>query len=186
MPDTIVSPNDWFVKAGVRLTPDDKLVLPLKCVLLPIHQASICIEKYKKEKDLPQTMNAIGRMQLVQNIGLNVRAADKAYFNEWSDSIIKNNINKEEVIELFGGCKNCFQSSISGNSLREFVSPALKELSDQNNVKIIHAMDSGQVIKGRDFHIVFDYYDEFLKLNLLFFPTTAMSLPKKKCKACIK
>lgn len=158
-------------------------VLPIKGILVPMHHASTSIERYEKEKDKSQTMDVIGRMQLIQNIGLNVRAADKAYFDEWSKALVCRNINNTEVIALFGGCKNCFQSSLSANSLREFVSPKLRLLSDQNNTKIIHALDSGGMIQESDFHVVFEYYDEFLRLNLLFFPEIK-SLPKKKCKQC--
>ena len=185
MADEIVSPNNWIVKAGGHLAAEDKLILPMKCVLMPMHQASTIIEKYRKEMNLPQTMDLVGKMQLIQNIGLNVRAADKAYFNEWSSVIIQNDIDSTDVINLFGGCKNCFKKSLSGNSLREFVSTRLKELGDLNNNKIIHAMDSGKLINERDINIVFDYYDEFLKLNLLYFPALK-SLPKKKCKECVK
>jgi len=183
MADDIISPKNWIVRAGGHLTTEDKLVLPMKCVLVPIHQASTSIEKYEKEKYLPQTMDLVGRIQLVQNIGLNVRVADKAYFNEWSSIIIEKNINNNEVIDLFGGCKNCFKTSLSGNSLREYVSPTLKALGDQNNSKIIHAMDSGKLIKESDTHIVFDYYEEFLKLNLMYYPALK-SFPIKKCKEC--
>jgi len=185
MADEIVSPNNWIVRAGGHLSAEDKLILPMKCVLMQLHQASTSIEKYRKEMDLPQTMDLVGKMQLIQNIGLNVRAADKAYFNEWSITIIQNNIDSTDVMNLFGGCKNCFKKSLSGNSLREFVSARLKELGDLNNIKIIHAMDSGKLINERDVHVVFDYYEEFIKLNLLYFPALK-SLPKKKCKECVK
>lgn len=79
--------------------------------------------------------------------------------------------------------KTALKKSLSGNSLREFVSPCLKKLGDLNNIKIIHAMDSGKLINEHDVHVVFDYYDEFLKLNLMYFPALK-SLPKKKCKEC--
>lgn len=181
----IVSPNNWIIRAGGHLSENDKLIQPMKCVLMPMHHASTSIEKYRKEKDLPQTMDLVGKMQLIQNIGLNVRTADKAYFNEWSNAIIQNGLNSSEVIKLFEGCKNCFKKSFSGNSLREFVSPRLKELSDLNNEKIIHTMDSGKLIDNQDFQVVFDYYDEFIQLNLLSFPALK-DLPKKKCKECIK
>jgi len=184
MADEIISPNSWLIKAGAYISFEDKIILPLKCVLIPMHHASTSIEKYHKEKDLPQTMDLVGKMQLIQNIGLNVRSADKAYFNEWSSTIVQNNINNEDVIKLFGECKNCFKKSLSGNSLREFVSPRLKELSDLNNTKIIHGLDSGKpIIPETDFHIVFDYYQEFLTLNLMHFPALK-SLPKQKCKEC--
>jgi len=185
MVDEIVSPNNWIIKAKGYLTTEDKLILPLKCILIPMHQASTSIEKYNKEKDLPQTMDLVGKMQLIQNIGLNVRAADKAYFNEWSKGLIQ--INKDNItsLKLFGGCINCLSKSLSGNSLREFVSLRLKELSDLNNAKIIHAMDSGKYINADDVHIVFDYYEEFLKLELLGFPGLK-SLPISKCRECKK
>lgn len=183
MNEEIISPNKWITRAGGHLTKDDKVILPLKAILVPMHNASTSIEKYEKEKDKPQTMDLIGKMQLIQNIGLNVRAADKAYFNEWSKTIIANNIGNSDVVALFEGCKNCFQSSLSPNSLREFVSPGLKNLSDLNNTKIIHAMDSGGMIEEQDIHVVFDYYDEFLRLNLMYFPEVR-SFPKKKCKEC--
>ena len=183
MSNEIISPNNWITRAGGHLTIDDKVHLPIKAILVPMHHASISIERYEKEKDKPQTMDIVGKMQLIQNIGLNVRAADKTYFNEWSKMLIQKNINNNEVIALFGSCKNCFQSTLSPNSLREFVSSKLKILSDQNNEKIIHAMDSGGMIRESDIHIVFEYYDEFLRLNLMFFPEIR-SLQKKKCKEC--
>ncbi len=183
MSDEIISPNKWITKAGGHLTKDDKIALPIKAILMPMHNASTSIERYEKEKDKPQTMDLIGKMQLIQNIGLNVRAADKAYFNEWSKTLITKNINEPSIVNLFGGCKNCLQSSLSPNSLREFVSPKLKELSDQNNEKIIHAMDSGGMIKETDTNIVFEYYDAFLALNLMYF-AEIKSLPIKRCKQC--
>jgi hypothetical protein len=180
----IVSPNDWFQKAGVIISNDDKLRLPIREILLPMHHASICIERYEKEKDRSQTMDVFGKLQLIQNIGINVRVADKAYFNLWSSAIITNTINNEASVIQFGGCKNCLQATLSPNSLREHVAPKLKELSDLNNEKIIHAMDSGGMIKESDFYIVFKYYNEFLNLNLLYFPAIE-SLKKKKCKQCM-
>ena len=184
MSETIISPNNWIKKAGGYISADGKLQLPLRDILLPIHHASICIERYEKEKDEPQTMDVLGKMQLIQNIGLNVRAADKAYFSLWSSALIKNSINDQKVVSLFGGCKNCLQASLSPNSLRENVAPKLKALSGLNNIKIIHSMDSGGMIKESDIHVVFDYYNEFLNLNLLQFPEIR-SLKKRKCKQCI-
>ena len=184
MPESIVSPNDWFKKAGVTIYDNDKLQLPIRDIILPMHHASTSIERYEKEKDLPQTMDVFGKFQLIQNIGINVRAADKAYFNLWSSALIKNSINNEATVILFGGCKNCLQASLSPNSLREHVAPKLKELSDLNNNKIIHAMDSGEMIKESDAHIVFEYYNEFLNLNLMYFPEI-QSLKKRKCKQCM-
>ncbi len=183
MSDEIISPNEWISKAGGHLTKEDKVILPIRAILIPMHNASTSIERYEKEKDMPQTMDVAGKMQLIQNIGLNIRAADKAYFNEWSKTLISINIHNRDVIKLFGECNNCFQSSLSPNSLREFVSPELKTLSDQNNIKIIHAMDSGDMIKESDTHIVFEYYDKFLQLNLMYFPEIK-SLPIRKCKEC--
>ena len=185
MADEIVSPNKWITKAGGYLSVEDKLIFPMKCILMPMHQASTSIEKYNKEKHLPQTMDLLGKMQLIQNIGLNVRAADKAYFNEWSQALIQINRDNMDSLKLFSDCKNCMSKSLSGNSLREFVSLRLKELSDLNNTKIIHAMDSGKLIREGDTHIVFDYYEEFLKLELLYFPELK-SLPIKKCGGCKK
>ena len=185
MVDEIVSPNSWITKAKGYLSAEDKLILPMKCTLIPMHQASTSIEKYNKEKDFPQTMDLVGKMQLIQNIGLNVRAADKAYFNEWSEGLIQINKNNTASIKLFRDCKNCMSKSLSGNSLREFVSLRLKELSDLNNTKIIHAMDSGNLISEEDIHIVFDYYEEFLNLELLGFPELK-SLPIRKCGECKK
>lgn len=184
MSDTIVSPNNWLKKAGVTISDEDELKLPIRDIIMPMHQASICVERYEKEKDLTQTMDVYGRLQLIQNIGINVRAADKAYFNLWSSALIRSNINNEEVVCLFDGCKNCLQASLSPNSLREHVSPKLKELSELNNKKIIHAMDSGGMIKDSDAHIVFEYYNEFLNLNLMYFPEIK-SLKKRKCKQCM-
>ncbi len=184
MPHNIVSPNDWFNKAGVTISEDDKLQLPIRDIILPMHHASASIKRYEKEKDMPQTMDVFSKLQLIQNIGINVRAADKAYFNLWSSALIKNSINNEDAVLLFGGCKNCLQASLSPNSLREHVAPRLKELSDINNNKIIHAMDSGGMIKESDAHIVFEYYNEFLNLNLMYFPEIK-SLKKRKCKQCM-
>jgi len=147
MPESVISPNDWFIKAGAIIYDNDKLKLPIKDIIIPMHQASTSIEKYEKEKDLPQTMDIVGKVQLIQNIGINVRAADKAYFNLWSSALIKNSINNEEAVSLFYGCKNCLQTSLSPNSLREHVAPKLKELSNLNNNRIIHAMDSGGMIQ---------------------------------------
>lgn len=183
MSEILVSPNDWFKKAGVILS-DEKLQLPIKDIILPMHHASTSIEKYEKEKNLPQTMDVFGKLQLIQNIGISVRAADKAYFNLWSSALIKNSINNEEVVRLFGGCKNCLQMSLSPNSLREHVAPKLKELSDLNNIKIIHAMDSGGMLNESDSYIVFEYYNEFLNLNLMFFPEVK-ELKIRKCKQCM-
>ena len=183
MSDEIISPNAWITRAGGHLTKEDIVALPIKVIIMPMHNASTSIERYEREKHKPQTMDLVGKMQLIQNIGLNVRTADKAYFNEWSKALIAKNINEPNVINLFGGCKNCLQSSLSPNSLREFVSPKLKELSDQNNVKIIHAMDSGGMIQESDANIVFEYYNEFLSLNLMYFPEIK-SLPIKRCKQC--
>jgi len=183
MSHELISPNNWITKAGGHLSRDGKIRLPIRAILLPMHHASTSIEQYKEEKDKPQTMDIVGKMQLIQNIGLNVRAADKAYFNMWSSAIIDYNINNSEVVKMFGGCKNCLKSSLSPNSLREQVSPKLKQLSDLNNTKIIHTMDSGGMIKESDIHIVFEYYDEFLSLNLMSFPEVN-TLPKKKCNKC--
>lgn len=184
MPSTIISPNDWLKKAGVKIYSDDKLRLPIRDIILPMHHASISIERYEKEEDQPQTMDVFGKLQLIQNIGINVRAADKAYFSLWSTALIRNSIYNEEAVLLFGGCKNCLQASLSPNSLREHVSPKLKKLSDLNNNKIIHAMDSGGMIKESDFHIVFEYYNEFLDLNLMYF-SEIKSLKKRKCRECM-
>gem|GEM_PF-4185254 len=152
---------------------------------MPMHHASVSIEKFNKEKDLPQTMDILGRMQLIQSIGLNVRSADKAYFNKWSSSIIDSEINNKKTFQFFNNCIICFKKTFSSNSLREFISPTLKKLSDENNNKIIHAMDSGGMIKTEHFNIVFEYYNEFIKLNLLYFPPIE-NYPKKKCKNCLK
>ena len=191
MPKTIVSPNDWFKKAGATISDDWKIqhpfkgiLLPMKDILSPMNNASTSIERYEKEKDLPQTMDVFGKLQLIQNIGLNVRAADKAYFNLWSSTLIKNHINNEDHVLLYGGCKNCLQASLSPNSLREHVAPKLKELSDLNNNKIIHVMDSGGMIKESNAYIVFEYYNEFLNLNLMNFPEIKL-LKKRKCKQCM-
>ena len=43
MADEIVSPNNWIVMAGGHLSTEDKVVLTLKCVLMPMHKASTCI-----------------------------------------------------------------------------------------------------------------------------------------------
>jgi len=40
------------------------------------------------------------------------------------------------------------------------------------------------MIKESDAHIVFEYYNEFLNLNLMYFPEIK-SLKKRKCKQCM-
>ncbi|WDP92307.1 MAG: hypothetical protein HUN04_22315 [Desulfobacter sp.] len=180
-----IAPNQWLTKAGAFLSKSGKPILPIKAILMPMHQASVSIERYKQDKDKPQTMDLIGKRQLIQNIGLNVRSADKAYFNTWSKNIIESNIDNRSAVELFNGCKNCLQSSLSPNSLREYISPKLKELSDLNNSKIIHSMDTGGMIKEKNFNIVFDYYNEFMKINLMHYPEIK-SLPIKRCKECLE
>jgi hypothetical protein len=175
----IVSPNNWITKAGAYLSSEDKLVLPMKLTLVPLNNASKCIEEFEDNLQLDV------RIRLVQTIGLNVRNADKAYFNEWSSILIEKNIHNETAVHLFGGCKNCFQKSLSANALREHVSPKLKQLSDANNTKIVHSMDTGTILQETDFHVAFDYYNCFMELNLMHFPEVK-SLPTLKCKTCEK
>ncbi len=38
MVDEIVSPNSWITKAKGYLSAEDKLILPMKCTLIPMHQ----------------------------------------------------------------------------------------------------------------------------------------------------
>lgn len=177
------SPNQWITRAGGHVSEEGNCVLPMKDILVPMHNASTSLVQYEAEKDESQTMDRVGKMQLIQGIAYNVRAADKAYFGLWSKTLIEINIKLPATVELFGGCKNCLQSSFSQNALREHVSPELKLLSDLNNENIIHKLDSGGIIQEQDYEIAIRYYNEFLNLNLMFYPEVK-SLKKKVCREC--
>jgi len=175
----LVSPNDWLIKAGAFITPEGKIRMPMKFLLIPMNNASKSIVAYNSGLPLDE------RMRLVQTIGLNIRNADKAYFGNWSRTLVEVNKVNRVCLSLFNNCMNCLAKSTSASALREHVSPELKRLGHENNDKIIHAMDSRNIIDSNDFHVVFEYYDCFLGLNLMFFPAIK-DLQKQQCKECAK
>ena len=165
---------DWLQKQA-KVIEGKGVLLPLRDVIVPLCVAETSIMEYNPEDSL------IERVAIVQSIGLNLRNADKAYFNKWN-KLIKLKNPFERVGAIFS-CSNCYNSSISTNSLREHFSQRLVELSDINNEKVIHAMDRGNLVDTEVFPLLKEYFSILTSIDLTGFPALT-GINKKVCKSC--
>lgn len=154
----IETPNDWMRKAGARVEAN-ALILPLKCIQVPMTIASEAVEKF--EKDISYN-SRIGNSIIIAHC---LRIAEEAYFR-----FIANELNEKNKHSAISVCYKCIR-----NQLYDMV--CLKKYRDLCNQYIIHAMKSGDPIQSERFNHAIDYYNEFLKLLKLSMPA---KLPKSE------
>lgn len=109
----IISENNWWNKAGAFV--DKKtmtLHLPMKHILVSMKNASHCVETYNEALPLDE------RMLTIQTLSINLRNADKAYFQKWSEGLIEANISDENVLKVFNNCNSCLRKKILLNDQR--------------------------------------------------------------------
>lgn len=161
--DEIVSANNWLSKAGARLQ-GESIELPHHFVLVPLTIASEAIVDFRKHDDLSSKIKA----GLV--VATMVRVADTAFYNKISELINRQSPNRPNI------CGNCIRGQVFGTKMRQYRKEA--------NRRVIHKMESGEVISLEDLQVVDSYYEEIFKLPLM----DPVSIPETKdvqlCQKC--
>jgi hypothetical protein len=153
--EQIISPNDWLKKAGARLE-DGQLILPLKCLLVPMALASEAILDFNKSESLND------RIKYGLVVVSMVRIADTAYFRRVAKMLLE--INKP--------------AKIWTNEMKKY--------RKMVNETIIHKMEDGLPINNEDLKVVESYYNEMFKHPLTNPITWEDKNGLDLCQSCIK
>jgi hypothetical protein len=162
-PPELSSANDWLRKAGARIE-GTRPLLPHKFLLVPLTLASEAIVDFRHSKQ------ANDSLKHAVVVALMVRVADSAFYTNLSDLINGANQNQPNI------CHNCIRGQICGTKM--------KTLRRDVNRRIIHKMESADIVPMEDLSIVEDYYEEIFKLPLagdIAFPSRNLEL----CQKCL-
>jgi hypothetical protein len=164
--EQIISPNNWLKKAGARLE-DEQLILPLKCLLVPMALASEAILDFNKSESLND------RIKYGLVVVSMVRIADTAYFRRVAKMLLE--MNKPAKISI---CEHCIRGQWWPNEMKKY--------RKMVNETIIHKMEDGLPINNEDLKVVESYYNEMFKHPL----TNPITWEGKNgldlCPSCIK
>ena len=169
-----ISQHKWLEKQ-VKFN-KTQIILPKINIIVCLNNVSAAIDEYNVDCPLEK------KIQLIQTIGLNLRNADKGFFNEWSQNLFKLN-SFEKVSNIFYGCNDCYQKAFAPNSLRKHYNDRLVELHILNNDKVIHSLEKGKIINPEVYPELVEYFDILTNIDLTGFPELK-SMPRKQCKKC--
>ena len=164
--EQIISPNDWLKKAGARLE-GEQLILPLKCLLVPMALASEAILDF----DNSESLNDRIKYGLV--VVSMVRIADTAYFRRVAKMLLE--INRPSKISI---CEHCIRGQLWSNEMKIY-----RKMVNEN---IIHKMEDGLPINNEDLKVVELYYNEMFKHPLTNPITWKGNNGLDSCPSCIK
>lgn len=168
------SPHKWLEKQARFI--NEQLVLPANDIMIALNTVNEAINNYNDDLPLER------KIQLIQIIGLNLRNADKSYFNSWNKSLIEGN-PFEMVSEIFDGCKDCYSKALAASTLRNKFSPRLAELHIRNNDEVIHSLEKGNIIKTTIFPSLVEYFNILTSIDLITTPALE-DIARKQCKKC--
>lgn len=170
-----ISPYKWLEKQA-KVVNDSQIILPKTDIMISLNNVSSAIDEYNEDLFLEK------KIQLIQLIGLNLRNADKSYFNEWNQFIIKAN-PFIKVSNIFNNCKTCYDTAFFPNTLRNNLNPRLAELHILNNNEVIHCLEKGKIISPENFPILVEYFELLTSIDLTGFPKLE-GIDIIRCKKC--
>lgn len=170
-----ISHHKWL-KKQVKIVGENQILFPKSDLIVTLNNVSSAIDKYNEELFLED------KIQLIQLIGLNLRNADKSYFNGWSEYLFKEN-PFVKAGHIFNNCKECYNTALAPSTLRKHYNERLVELHQINNNEVIHCLEKGKIIDPKVFSLLVEYFYLFTSIDLTGFPEL-IGIDRKQCKKC--
>jgi hypothetical protein len=167
----------WLEKQA-KIVDERTLVIPRSDLIIALNAVSTAIDKYNDELFLEE------KYSLVQQMGLNLRSADKSYFIGWSENV-KNNNPFEKIKDIFYECRACYDTAFAPSGLRKNFNERLVELHTINNTEILHPLERGEMINIDRFPELVEYFEIITSIDLTGFPALN-GLDRKQCKKCLQ